>query len=956
MTVVHNVDFEPLARSISGDVHWDLLWRYMLATDGSIFQRLPACVVYPKSAQDVVETVGFAAKAGLSVHARGAGSGLTGAAIGQGVVLDFTRYMNRLLVLDEERKRFVCEPGYRLGELEARLKGTGLFFPPDPSSGEYATFGGMFGTNASGAHSVKYGNVADYVLDADVVTASGETLTLSKVKNIAIENLPENLKKLHGMYTGLADDVESAYPSVQCNVAGYNLKGLVREGRLCLDRLFVGAEGTLGIATRLTFRLLPKPAHDSLVVAFFDDPLNAARATQAILPLSPAGIEIMDKSLLRLAKESEPALRGRIPDGIDNAVLIEFDANDPDTCTHSADMALRIIREKNFSNQAYSAVSGEEKERFWAVRKAAVPILYKLKGRKKILALIEDAAVPTDRMVEYFNGIYRILGGLGVDFVLYGHIAKGLMHTRPLLDLKDPHDVALLRTIADKVFELVASLEGTVSGEHGDGRLRSAYLRRRYPKIYDLFLETKRLLDPGGILNPEIITHHDPDQMMKHLRFGEEYPADAGQTTQLLWRAEGFAVETEKCHGCSKCTTVTAATRMCPVYKATREETASPKAKANLLRALICGAMDDRTLYEKAFQEVMALCANCGSCAFECPSHVDIPKLAMEARSRYVARFGTSFHNRLVTRVEAAGRTLRKISPALRVVRNLPGVAGMAERVSGVAREREVLGLSSTSLFERVQAREGEGDLTVLYFAGCYAGYLQPRIGEAALMALTRMGAAVLTPPQHCCGLPAMTKGMIGDARTVVLKNLEKWGHLLDRVDHVVVTCSSCGHALMKDWGDLVHDQRAVLAAEKLIHISRFLDNHWDRLDLEPHSEHIAYHQPCHLKIQSDPDSSLRMLSRIPGVRVEDLKAHCCGMMGSWGMAAANYPLSRRIGEDLIHKMDASDALFAVTDCPTCRMQMEAFGNKPVMHPVEVVVARLREGMPGRKSWRKNDY
>jgi Fe-S oxidoreductase len=294
--------------------------------------------------------------------------------------------------------------------------------------------------------------------------------------------------------------------------------------------------------------------------------------------------------------------------------------------------------------------------------------------------------------------------------------------------------------------------------------------------------------------------------------------------------------------------------------------------------------------------------------------------------------------------VETAGRTLRKIAPALGAARNLPCVSGVAQRLSGVAREREVLGFSRRSLFERISPMAGDGDISVLYFAGCYSSYINPQIGEAALEVLNRMGVVVHTPRQHCCGLPAMTKGMVAEARKMVLKNLEKWSDLLLRVDHVVVTCSSCGYALMKDWGDLISDDRIARVSKKVVHISRFLDSHRDRLDLVPRSESLAYHHPCHLKIQPDPDSSLRLLSRIPGVRLDNLNAHCCGMMGSWGMAAENYPLSRQIGEDLINKLDASDAPVAVTDCPTCRMQMEAFGGKPVLHPVEVVAACLKKG------------
>jgi Fe-S oxidoreductase len=491
------------------------------------------------------------------------------------------------------------------------------------------------------------------------------------------------------------------------------------------------------------------------------------------------------------------------------------------------------------------------------------------------------------------------------------------------------------------VFTLVRSLEGTVSGEHGDGRLRSAYVRDRYPTIHRLFLDTKRLLDPQGIFNPEIITHHDPEQMTHHLRYGAAYQGrDSLEDRQLLW-PEGFGEEAEKCHGCSKCTTVTRATRMCPIYKVTRDETAAPKAKANLLRALISGALEDRSLYEKAFQQVMDQCANCGSCAYECPSHVNIPKLAMEARSRYVARFGTRFHDRLVSRVELAGRRIRKLTPLLRAMMGLPGMKSAAEHLTGVAAGRDVLGFAFRSLFERVSPVEGAGDITALYFTGCYAGYIKPEIGEAAVAVLRHMGVSVLTPPQHCCGLPAMTKGMAQEARDMILRNLEKWADLLDRADHVVVTCSSCGYALMKDWGALLGNSGTALVSEKVIHISRFIELFWDRLDLESRPARIAYHQPCHLKIQPDPDSSLRLLTRVPGMRVENLNAHCCGMIGSWGMAVENYALSSRIGSDLAEKIARSNADMAVTDCPTCRMQMEAFRGKPVRHPVEVLAERL---------------
>ena len=934
--------FEELDHHIDGDVLADALHRCMLATDGSIYELWPAAVVYPKNTTDVVQTLKFAQRNRLSLHARGAGSGLCGAALGQGIVIDFTRYMHRLIALDIEHQSFECEPGYRLGELNVALTGTGLFFPPDPSSGEYATFGGMYGTNASGAHSVKYGNVADYIIDAELVLANGKVTNLSTIASMSSDELPDNLKQIYHLFQDHRQTIEGAYPAVRSNSAGYNLLNLVRNGHLHLERLFAGAEGTLGIVTRLKFRLIKKPPHDSLVVAYFNDMLSAVTAVQKLMADKPSGIEIMDKSLLKLARDNSPVLRDKIPVGVDNVLLIEFDAPSAEECRRLADKACRLLRQSDLSDNVHLAVSIEEKEKFWAVRKAAVPILYKLKQRKRILALVEDAAVPIDRLAEYVTGIYAIMQRHRVQFVLYGHIAKGLLHTRPLLDLKTAQDVALLRTLADDVFELVMSLKGSISGEHGDGRIRSTYVKRQYPQLYPLFQRIKRSLDPGNILNPALITSHDPNQMKKDLRFGAGYHRREFQNLLLQWDND-FEDEVEKCHGCSKCTTVSTATRMCPIYKFTREEAASPKSKANILRALISLKIDNQSLYESAFQYVIDRCVNCGSCQLECPSNVQIPKMAVEARSQYAQRFGVSLGHRLLVQAEAAGRYTRKFAPLMRQIMNPHPMRRFNQKITGISAERPFVDFATRSLFQRFRPIEGQGKVKVLYFAGCYAGYIRPEIGLAAVKALNHLGIAVRTPPQHCCGLPMVSKGMAAEAKQKVKQNLRQWQHLLDSVEYVVTTCSSCSLALMQEWRDLLNDDVSGLIAEKTIHISRLVLDHLDAVAFKPNDVHLAYHYPCHLKVQPEPEASQRMLSRIGGVQVTALDSHCCGMAGTWGFSAANFDLSARLGTDLVDRLNATKASYAVTDCPTCRIQMEHLGHLPVKHPIEILAACLDE-------------
>lgn len=933
--------FEELSENIKGDVYTDKIRRYMHSTDGSIFRVEPACVVYPLDKEDIKTVVGFAGRYGLSIHTRGAGSGLCGSAIGKGLVLDFAKYMNKLVELDEKSKTFTCQPGYRMGELEVDIKGKGLFYPPDPSSGEYATFGGMYGTNASGAHSVKYGNVADYIEDAKLILSDGTETSIKELENTPYDELPSKFKKLYRLYEENKEAIESAYPPIRCNVSGYNLRGLVKNGRLRLGDLLGGSEGTLAIVTELTFRLHDKPYYDSLVVAYFDDIVKSAQAVQRILPLVPSGIEIMDKSLLNLARESDEKLKEAIPEGVDNVLMIEFDGYEKDEVFKLAKEAMQSL--SDLTTSAYLAASEEEAAKFWAVRKAAVPILYKLKGRKKILALIEDAAVPTDRLVDYFEGLYALLKAHKAEFVIYGHIAKGLLHTRPLLDMKDPYDIEMLKVLADDVFTLVNSLGGVVSGEHGDGRIRSAYIRKQYPEIYDLFLDTKRIFDSENLLNPDIKTIEDEEQMKKFLRYGSDYRCNDLQGKHLVWN-EGFTDEAEKCHGCSKCTTVTTATRMCPVYKATRDETAAPKAKANILRALISGAISDDSLYEEAFQYVMHRCVNCGSCVMECPSNVNIPKLAIEAKTIYVSKHGTDFGNRLMSNCDLLGKYTHKFSPLIAKAMKLKINRKVTEAIVGVTAERPFVAFAGKSLYDRVKNREfrTKAELKVVYFAGCYAGYMNPNAGVSTIDVLEHIGCEVILPEQYCCGIPFLSKGLIEDAKERVKKNLQLWGQALEEADYLVVSCSSCGLSFLKEWKFLSNDRLVELASKKLIHFSALVNMRKNRLIVKETDFKLAYHKSCHMRVQKDNTCTYNMLKDLPGVEVTDLNSSCCGMVGSWGMKADNFETSKLMGKPMIDKLDASDAEYGVTDCPTCAIQMLHLGHKKVKHPAEVLKECLK--------------
>jgi Fe-S oxidoreductase len=425
--------------------------------------------------------------------------------------------------------------------------------------------------------------------------------------------------------------------------------------------------------------------------------------------------------------------------------------------------------------------------------------------------------------------------------------------------------------------------------------------------------------------------------MAQHLRFGPDYAAAEPSQLHLHW-APAIVDEAEQCHGCSKCTTITTATRMCPVYKVTRDEAAAPKAKANILRALLSGAVQEQDLYRDGFQHVMAQCVNCGSCYLECPSNVNIPKLAMEAKAQYVGKFGSSLADLLTANIETAARVTHKFSDIIAPVVKRPFVRRISASLTGLAAQREQVLFARRSLYRRVPQTIGGKGPSVLFFAGCYAGLIRPDLGEAAVKVLTHMGLEVHLPQQHCCGLPQLSKGMAGAARSIVRQNLERWRTTLAQADHIVVTCSSCGYALMKDWAYLLPDDGAIeQIGAKTLHISRLLRIYHDRLVLGELPVKLAYHHPCHLRIQPDSNSTLALLKQIPTAEIVDLKSHCCGIAGSWGMIAKNYELSRSIGRPMIEKLKASGAHYGITDCPTCQMQMEHLSRLPVRHPIEIV-------------------
>ena len=936
---MYTIDSRYLNKKIKGECYTSIARRYLASTDGSIYKILPSAVIYPFNIEDINIIIEFCRNNQLSLHPRGSGGGICGAALGKGIVLDLTKYMNHILEINYEDKYIICEAGVKGGAITEVLRDSKLFYPVDPSSFEYASIGGMYNANASGSHSVKYGNTNDYVLDAEVILTNGSTFWLSEIEKRDYKDLPENFKKIYDIYEANKYKIDSAYPPLKCNVSGYILKEIVKNNRLHLIKLFAGSEGTLGIVTKVKLRLIDRPSHNVLVVAYFDNIENSVKAVENTLPLEPSAIEIMDKSLLNLARAMDNVLEKQIPDDIDNVLLVEFDGDNFNKINETSKNLLQLLTSKNLTNRAYLCLNEAEKEKFWVIRKAASPMLYKLRGKSKTTHLIESAAIPVSRLVDYFSSMYSLMKKYKLNFSIIGHIAKGVVHTEPQLNLRNKRDVELLKILSDEASDLIISLGGTISGEHGEGLNRSYYIKKQYPEIYPLFVNIKSLFDPYSMLNPNIKTYFDPNQVKSNLRYGVNYKESRIYSAlKLNWSYEDLISEVDMCNGCSNCTSPTSLFRMCPLYKFSFDEFATPRSKANIMRGLLSGELDKTLIDDKEFITLIEKCMNCGTCYVECPSNVNIPKLSAEAKGNYYDEHGVPLFYRFASNLDI----LTKIPSVLvRVNNKLISLSFVKKFLSFLLKAD--LGNYNMLFAEKNLRRLLKHKITsnghsksVIFFSGCYYNLIEPKVSEMAIKLLEEIGYHVYLPEQFCCGVPALSKGLINKTRESVEKNINAWGHLVNEVDYIVSACSSCTFALKKEWRYILEDEVIDTIKNKTVLISEILNNQKDFIHRELRMTGL-YHMPCHLRVQSNSSASLELMKSINNFDIYNIESNCCGLSGSFGVYNKNVQISNLIGEDLKKRIDRFDKHdFLVTDCPSCRMRLKSISSKDVLHPVEL--------------------
>ena len=925
-----------LSEILDGDVYFDKLAKKIYSTAACIYQIEPAGVIYPRHSRDVVKIVRWAKKHNVPITARGTGSALAGQAIGEGIILDFSRYMNRILEVNIDECYVRVQPGVVYGKLNNLLAEEGKIFPPDPASGDYCTIGGMIGNNSSGPRSVKYGATKDYVLELSLVLYTGEEVKVTSAFDELPSALKETGKSIDILFKEKKDLIEKYFPPLLKNSSGYNLKDAAAKDGPDFIKLFTGSEGTLALVTEAKLKIVDIPEYKSTALLFFDSLEKLGKTVNLTLPLGPSVIEMMDKGLIDLVRDYKPDTGKIFPLHIEGALLIEFEGADEEEPAVSVEKLYSAV--KDFVIDMKIATDVSEQEKLWQARRGATPLINsRADGERRPVTFIEDVAVLPEKFPEYIMKLRKILTDHGLDVIIYGHAGHGNVHVRPLLDLKNLSDIKLMKKVAEEVYTMALKLGGTLSGEHGDGILRAPYLRDLYGPLYDVMKEVKNIFDPLNLFNPGKIIASNMVRIDENLKFGADF----------RWESEKYPLNEEeylqslvKCHGCGMCRT------FCPVYKAVGKEAATPRAKVNWLREFARGKITAEESFESELAgELLSTCFNCHSCAVECPTGVDASLIARGAKYVFQNYLDFKLSNIIFENAGLMAKGASLLSPISNLFMGNSIIRLFSENVAGISGKREL------PLFKKEVIKSffsSSNTRKVVYFAGCYERFYEPELAQAVAEVLSINGFNVEIPETVCCEMPKISSGSWDRAGMNMVRNIRKLYSFAKRGTEIVTACPSCNLALKSDYPYIMKNQMALALSRKVINIEEFLLNLYDRgelnLDFGTLNKTFIYHAPCHLRAEGRGNVPLKLLQLIPGLTLKGKTETCCGIAGSFGMKSENFKVSAKIAEETFKDVKDIERDFSVTSCGTCKIQMKQFVGGEVYHPLILLRDSYRLG------------
>ncbi|OQY05897.1 MAG: hypothetical protein B6I25_04995 [Planctomycetales bacterium 4572_13] len=938
-----------LSNLVQGTVQVDICNREAFSTDASIYRILPQCIVAPRDDADIVAVVKYAANNQIPMAPRGAGSGLAGEALTSGIVLDVRRFMDSIIETADDGSWVRVQPGVVLDTLNSHLSKWGRKIGPDPSSGNRAVVGGVVANNATGAHSLQYGYIADFVQSIQVVLADGTTAEFT-------DNADSRSKEPQGRFAAeclalLGDKqelIQNAQPATQRNRCGYTIQNVIYGTNVNLAKLMAGSEGTLAVFSEITLRTVPVPKAKGLVQFEFGDFEKMTRAVGVIVDAGAAACELMDGTLIQMARETFPKYHQILPSDCVATLLVEQVDDDAASVRDKIEKTIKAVGA--LATGHLEVLDATEQALLWKARKDAVPLLNRQKGPTHPIAFIEDVSVDYRRLDEYIAALRKIGKKYDLPIAFYGHAGSGELHVRPFLDLSRTEEIQRMRQIAQDVFLLAWSLGGSISGEHADGLLRAAFIADQYGKeYYQILQKIKQLFDPAGILNPGKIINDDPDAMVQNLRAVELKAADGFQT-ELCFEPDAFHYEVEQCNGCGVCLAQSASSRMCPIFRGLNEELASSRAKANLLASWMAGQLPDSPSAAKQLKDILGLCVNCKMCSIECPAGVDVSKLIIEARTQLAHQTGFTAtelalsHNRWMSVLASAFSPLSNWVMALVITR------WVLEKTLGFDRMRRFPHFDRGSFIHKARKMLKRSPSPVapidkvVYFVDSYANWNDHELGFAVLAVLKKLNIEVVIPKQRPVPLPAFVYGNLKTARRDIEYNLKQIAPFVQQGYKILCSEPSAALCLTDEMSLITPDKRAELIAANTYELMDYLNTRIEEfpelLSEQYAGKEFAYHAPCHLKAQRLSGASIELLKK-SGLDVIDINGGCCGLAGTAGMQKKHHEMSGAIGKLLADKIDACNPDIILTECAACKMQIEHLTGKEVLHPIKLLARAL---------------
>jgi FAD/FMN-containing dehydrogenase/Fe-S oxidoreductase len=940
-----------LAREVDAEILFDAASRGRYSTDASIYQVIPVGVVIPRTVEAAIAAMQIAAEEGVAILPRGAGTSQCGQTVGEALVIDDSKYLNRALEIDADARRAVVEPGKVLDTLNAELRPLGLWYPIDVSTSAQATLGGMAGNNSCGSRSLAYGNMVDRVAAIDAWLPSGVRGRFGREADIRDPAIAGLARKAQALYERERGEIAARYPKVARNVAGYNLNRLAPEN-FNLAKLLVGSEGTLAWFETIHLELAELPKHKALGVAHFPRFYDAMEAAQHIVKLGPCAVELVDRTMLELALSNPafaPTIRKFVRGEPDAVLLVEFAGAERDPQVAGVKRLAQLMGDLGFADAVVEVLDAGQQKSLWDVRKAGLNIMMSMKGDGKPVSFIEDCAVPLEHLAEYTTHLTEVFRKHGTEGTWYAHASVGCLHVRPVLNMKG--DGAMrMRAIAEEAAELVRRYKGAYSGEHGDGLVRSEWIAPFFgPRLTASLAEIKSWFDPKGLMNPGKIVNPSRQDDKALFRYGPQYRQPAPRTT-LDWSAwGGFAGAVEMCNNNGHCRKFDAGT-MCPSYRATGAERDLTRGRANTLRLALSGQLGADDVAEEAVRDALDLCVSCKGCKRECPTGVDMARMKIEFLSHYKRRHGFTVRDKLIGHMPRYAAWAARLQPLASIALKMPGAGAVLEAL-GFDRRRPLPKWHRAWTRRRAAPGAGGGRRDIVLFADTFNNYLEPENLAAAQAVLEATGHCVIVPRGGarplCCGRTYLASGMLAQAREEARRTMHFLRPHLEAGTPIVGLEPSCLFTFRDEYAALFPGDRLAARLARATLADEYLAREIREQRIvapwkEGRAPTLRVHGHCHQKAFDTFDATLQLLSMIPGADVSAIESSCCGMAGAFGHEKGHYEVSMKMAElALLPAVRSAPDATIVAAGTSCRQQIAHGTGRVARHPLSVLADAL---------------